>query len=399
MIRILILANSKQPGGAEKSAIKLANALNQKYSITFGTLFQGRDDFYSSPNTLQVDFLKFSNLIRNLRSENSNSSVVMLQNPSLKFSSLIRSITPKFFRIFVTYAVLPLDFFLMRRKIKHQNFDLIISFGAGVGCVTYLSLLFSGIPQITSERISPDLKIYRPSLLARILRPWMYKHGVVCSVQSQGFKDTVKAIWGIESYITPNHFDSPASEYKIQAPSAPCVAVGRPAHQKGYDLLIAAWSILESKIQNELWIIADDADGYLQSLIVKNSVKNVHIKPLSENLYQLYGKCSLFISTSRFEGYPNAIAEAIMFGIPVVTTASSDVVDTWVNLGLCQIINKLEPNEIAQVVETSLKNTTLLESISKKSIALRSIFTWSNAEPYWENAINVALKIRPDTTL
>jgi glycosyltransferase involved in cell wall biosynthesis len=88
-----------------------------------------------------------------------------------------------------------------------------------------------------------------------------------------------------------------------------------------------------------------------------------------------------------------------MFGIPVVTTASSDVVDTWVNLGLCQIINKLEPNEIAQVVETSLKNTTLLESISKKSIALRSIFTWSNAEPYWENAINVALKIRPDTTL
>ena len=169
MIKVLIITSSKQPGGAEKSAIKLANSLRNHYLVTFGTLFQGNDDLYSSPSTDEINFFKFINLIRNFM--------------------------PKFISKFIKYTPIPIDLLLMRRKIKNHNFDLIISFGAGVGCITYLSLIFSKIPQITSERISPDKNVYRPSFVARVLRPWIYKHGVICSVQSKGFKDIIKSIW------------------------------------------------------------------------------------------------------------------------------------------------------------------------------------------------------------
>jgi len=368
MIKVLIIANSKQPGGAEKSAIKLANSLSNDYLVTFGTLFRGETDFYASPKTEEINFFRLTNLVINF--------------------------LPKFLSIFVKYAVVPVDLLLMRRKIKDHNFDLIISFGAGIGCTTYLSLIFSKIPQITSERTSPDKNVYRPSFLARAFRPWIYKDGVICSVQSRGFKEVVKTIWGVESFITPNHFELPNLTYSPQPSSSPCITVGRPVPEKGYDSLISAWAILESRIENELWIVADDSNHYLESLIKDHKAKNVRIKPLTNNLFGMYDKCSLFISTSRFEGYPNAIAEAIIFGIPVLTTASSDVVNDWFSLGICQKIESLEPVKIAYSVENALKNENQLRSISKNAIESRSLFSWEHAQPYWDKIISVALKNR-----
>jgi GalNAc-alpha-(1->4)-GalNAc-alpha-(1->3)-diNAcBac-PP-undecaprenol alpha-1,4-N-acetyl-D-galactosaminyltransferase len=371
MIKVLIIAGSKQAGGAEKSAIKLANSLSSYYSVAFGTFFQGNGDFYSSPSTNEISFFKFTNIIRN---------------------SL-----PKFILMFVKYTFIPIDLLLMRRKIKNNDFDLVISFGAGVGCVTYLSLIFSNIPQITSERISPDKNIYRPSLVARLLRPWIYKHGVICSVQTKGFKDIVKSMWGVEGFITPNHFEIPNSFYSPQPSSSPCIAVGRPALQKGYDLLISSWAILESRIDNELWIVADDSDNYIKSLIKINGVNNVRIRPLSNNLYEVYRDCSLFISTSRFEGYPNAIAEAIIFGIPVLTTVNSDVVNDWFELGICQKIESLNSLQIASTIENALKNENQLRSISKKAIETRSSFSWENTKKSWEEIIAIALNSTSNT--
>ena len=128
-------------------------------------------------------------------------------------------------------------------------------------------------------------------------------------------------------------------------------------------------------------------------------VNNVKIKPLSNTLYEVYRGCSLFISTSRFEGYPNAIAEAIIFGIPVLTTANSDVVNDWFELGICQKIESLDSLQIANTVENALKNENQLRSISKKAIETRSLFSWEHAKPYWDRVIFVALKNRLDTIL
>lgn len=368
MIKVLIITSSKQLGGAEKSAIKLANSLRNNYSVTFGTLFQGNDDFYTSPSTDEINFFKYTNLIRNF--------------------------LPKYISKFVKYMPVPIDLLLMRRKIKNHSFDLIISFGAGVGCTTYLSLIFSKIPQITSERTSPDKKVYRPSFVARLLRPWIYNHGVICSVQSEGFKEVVKSLWGVESYVTPNHFEIPNSTYSLQPSSSPCIAVGRPVPEKGYDSLISAWAILETRIENELWIVADDSNRYLESLIKSHKARKIKIKPLTNSLFEVYNNCSLFISTSKVEGYPNAIAEAIMFGIPVLTTASSDVVNDWLVLGICQKIENMEPFQIATTVEKALKDENRLRYISKNAVKSRALFTWENAKPHWDRIIFQALKNR-----
>ena len=369
----MVVTFSKQPGGAEKSAIKVATSF-KKSSLDFtelATFRQSKLDFYEVPE--EVPEVVF-------------------------FPSYNKFMNSEFFgkRIF-SFFLLPFDLYSNRKLIRKRNYDVVVSFGAGVGCLMYFMLFGLGIPHITSERISPDSNVYRPSLFSRVMRPWIYRHGVICSVQSAGFRQIVKNLWGIESFITPNHFEIPLTTYRYATNINACIAVGRPSHQKGYDLLIDAWKLLENRVSNELWIVADDSNGYVKGIISEKNAKLVKILPLTNNLFELYDQCSLFISTSRFEGYPNALAEAIIYGIPSLATVSSDVVHDWCELGICMKIDSLEPVNVAGAIEEALNKPEILKIVSQKAIENRNSFSWENTKKSWEIIISNALDNRSNT--
>ena len=364
---------SKQPGGAEKSAIKLAVSL-KNYCFNFtelATMRQSELDFYTVPENLSEVYL-FPNYNKIMNSE-------------------------FFGKRFFSFLLIPFDLYANRRLIRKSNYDVVISFGAGVGCLMYFMLFGLGIPHITSERISPDSKIYRPSLFSRIMRPWIYRHGVICSVQSAGFRQIVKNLWGVESFITPNHFEIPLTTYCYATNKNACIAVGRPSHQKGYDLLIDAWKLLENRVSNELWIVADDSNGFIKGIISQKNAKHIKVLPLTNNLFELYDQCSLFISTSRFEGYPNALAEAIIYGIPSLATVSSDVVHDWCELGICLKIDSLEPVKVAAAIEEALNKPEVLKIVSQNAIENRNNFSWENTKKSWEKIIAIALNSTSNT--
>lgn len=359
---------SKKPGGAEKSAIKLANSLKKDcFDFTeLATFGQSKLDFYTVPENLPEVYL---------------------------FPNYNKIMNLEFFgKSFFSVLLIPFDLFANRRLIRKGSYDVVISFGAGVGCLMYFMLFGLEIPHITSERTSPDSKIYRPSLFSRIMRPWIYRHGVICSVQSAGFRKIVKHLWGIESFITPNHFEIPLTSYRYATNKNACIAVGRPSHQKGYDLLIEAWKLLENRVSNELWIVADDSNGFIKRIISQKNARRIKVLPLTNNLFELYDECSLFISTSRVEGYPNALAEAIIYGIPSIATVSSDVVHDWCELGICLKIGSLEPLKVAAAIEEALNKPEVLKIVSQKAIKNRNNFSWENAKKYWERIIAIALK-------
>src|SRR5699024_31896 len=95
--------------------------------------------------------------------------------------------------------------------------------------------------------------------------------------------------------------------------------------QKGLDYLIEI-----GKVLNENWEILVAGDGadkdtfnqmikenYLEDkIILKGSLK-------SEELVDLYKSGSIFISTSRWEGFGLVITEAMSFGLPIVSFNNS----------------------------------------------------------------------------
>jgi glycosyltransferase involved in cell wall biosynthesis len=110
--------------------------------------------------------------------------------------------------------------------------------------------------------------------------------------------------------------------------------------QKGLDLLINAFCKV-SLIHKDwkLYIVGDGPDNYkINRLINRMDLKNqVIVKPFTTNIQDYYLNSSIFISSSRWEGFGLVITEAMECGLPVIAFANS---------GPKEIVNKQNENGI-----------------------------------------------------
>ena len=102
------------------------------------------------------------------------------------------------------------------------------------------------------------------------------------------------------------------------------LAIGRftPLH-KGIDLLISAFHLFaKNNTEWELDIVGEGPEGdYYQSLIDKYHLGNrVHIHPFTNDIQSYYSKAQIFVLSSRWEGMPLVLVEAMSHGLPVVTS-------------------------------------------------------------------------------
>ena len=101
------------------------------------------------------------------------------------------------------------------------------------------------------------------------------------------------------------------------------VAVGRYTYQKGFDLLIKAWEIVHQKHPD--WILdiygGGDNAAYQQLADQAGLHDTVRCNPLADDISTKYVESSIFVLSSRFEGFGLVIAEAMLCGIPPVSFA------------------------------------------------------------------------------
>lgn len=101
------------------------------------------------------------------------------------------------------------------------------------------------------------------------------------------------------------------------------VAVGRLAPQKGFDILIAAFSTLRRNYpQAGLTILGDGPERKaLEAEIKRLGMEHaVRLPGHSENVSAEIEAADIFVSSSRYEGFSNALLEAMALGKPVVAT-------------------------------------------------------------------------------
>lgn len=110
------------------------------------------------------------------------------------------------------------------------------------------------------------------------------------------------------------------------------VSVGRLTTSKNYSLLLDVCSSLGKKYDFELWILGDGPDRQeLEMKIQKLSISNVKLLGNQNNPYPYIKRADSFISAATSESYGLAIQEALVLGVPVITTecpAVKEVFDT-----------------------------------------------------------------------
>lgn len=99
------------------------------------------------------------------------------------------------------------------------------------------------------------------------------------------------------------------------------VGMGRLVPQKGFDLLIDAFSMCTRTFPD--WRLEIWGDGperqRLQSRITELGVKHrVRLCGVTDRPDEVLGRAALFVLSSRFEGFGNVLVEALAMGTPVV---------------------------------------------------------------------------------
>ncbi|MCE5175155.1 MAG: glycosyltransferase family 4 protein [Bacteroidales bacterium] len=100
------------------------------------------------------------------------------------------------------------------------------------------------------------------------------------------------------------------------------LSVGRLYEQKGYDMLIEAWFLVVKKNPDwKLYIYGSgELQEYLIGLIIKKGLSDsLFIKEPVKNIVDKYIESSLYVMSSRFEGFGMVLIEAMACGLPVIS--------------------------------------------------------------------------------
>lgn len=151
------------------------------------------------------------------------------------------------------------------------------------------------------------------------------------------------------------------------------VSTGRLVDQKGYDrLLKVAKKLGDGGFDFELWILGDGhLRDSLSDYIDRNGLaERVKLWGFVDNPYPYVASADAFVCSSRSEGYSTAATEAIVLGVPVVTTLCAGMRELLGDGG-CGIIVENEDMALYGPLEQILREPARLGEL-KRMAQLRS---------------------------
>ena len=121
--------------------------------------------------------------------------------------------------------------------------------------------------------------------------------------------------------VIPNPCSLDGQKVSIKsAKSKTILAVGRLHEQKGFDLLLQAWKPIEKTYSD--WSLRIVGEGpkraELEAPIESQGLKRVVLAGATNNVLDEYEAASIFVLSSRYEGLPLALIEAMWSGLPCI---------------------------------------------------------------------------------
>ena len=295
--KILVVIYSLSSGGAERAATNLAQYWAQRgYSVTLLTLAGKGCDFYKlHPKVRRIAL-----------------------NVGGQSASVFRALRANSIRIRALRAV-----------IRQEQPDVVVSMMTTTNVL--VALAASGLPSlvIASERIHPPMFPLNPWW--EQLRRWAY-----------GLTDAVvaltreSAVW-IRQHTRARHVVVIPNPVVWPLPSQPPVivpesvliegrklilGVGRLEHQKGFDLLVQAFArVVGKRPEWDLAILGEGPEKQRLEVLASSLgiAERVHLLGPVGNVGDWYSRAHLYVMSSRYEGFPNALVEALASGCPAVS--------------------------------------------------------------------------------
>ena len=345
--------NISRNGGTERVSTLIANELNRRgYNIVFLSYEDGKNSYYKLDDNIKLYTLlerKYNNYF-------------------------LRKIMP-YIRLF--------------KFIKKEKVDIIIDIDVILSLYTIPVKLVCKIKNISWEHFNYYSQNVKNRVKARKLASKFSDLIVTLNERDlNNYKNNLKNIKRIEFIYNPA---TVKRENVTDLNNNIAIAVGRFTFQKGFDSLLEIWKKIEEK--NSLWKLLIIGDGEekekLLNLINEYKLNNVSILPFQNDIEKIYENSSLYLMTSRYEGFPMVLLEAQKKGLPIIAfdceTGPSEIVIDNRNGFLIEVDNK---DLFVKKALSLMNDEKKKENFSKNAIVDSGRFDVKKIVDKWENVLN-----------
>ena len=281
---------------------------------------------------------------------------------------------------------IPYWFKNIRKYINESKPDRIVSFVGRINMLVLTSTVGLNIPTIISERNDP--KHDGRGKLMEIYANLCYKLASSIVFQTEYEKLCFSKRLYNRSYIIPNPVNVEVKRNENE--NIEVVTAGRLMPQKNQDMLIDAFNKISDKYPNAILDIYGDGSlkEHLQDKI--NSCGMQDTIKLCGNVTNIHEKISgatMFVLSSNFEGLSNALIEAMMIGLPCITTnypGANEIVRDGYN-GLVVPMNDVDA--LSNAMEEIIVNKELSNKLSINAIKSSEIYKKEVVIEQWEKII------------
>ena len=206
----------------------------------------------------------------------------------------------------------------LRRTLRELNPELTIAFLSKINVLTLIASAGLRTGVIVSERNNFARQNAHP--LWRALLWLCYRRADRIIMQTEASVGALPAALQQCAIVIPNPVMVPQGHRAVTARNT-LVAVGRLTHQKGFDLLIDAFARLAPAHPDwRLMIWGEGPDErILRGRVAALGMEDrIFLPGLSRATASWLDDATAFVLSSRYEGFPNVLGEAMASGLPVV---------------------------------------------------------------------------------
>ncbi|MEM2129726.1 MAG: glycosyltransferase [Candidatus Bathyarchaeia archaeon] len=291
---IALFIPSLRGGGAERVMLRLAEGFAERGLAVDLVLAQHEGEYINQvPSMVRVINLHSHRVIQSL--------------PSL--TKYLRQLRPK----------------AMISAMNHANIVAILA--AKIANVDTCLIVTEHLHLTSSMKYKLHLRESLIPMLIKLCYP-LADHVVAISEEMkrdlQGYTSApIRVIYNpvITQAIFSEALKSPTLDHFITDGTPLILGAGRLTQQKDFETLIHAFNIVRNKRLARLIIIGEGEErSTLQSLVTKLGVKDVFLPGFVQNPYALMARATVFVLSSKWEGLPTVLIEAMALGTPIVST-------------------------------------------------------------------------------
>lgn len=277
----------------------------------------------------------------------------------------------------------------IRKVMRDWEPDLAIGFQDGA----YLSLLLASVglklPVIAAERNSPGRFRYLREDKIKYLRYLSFLFAACVTIQCPRFQSQYPAFLHKKMAVIPNPIfpvKGKADPKGKKGARKTLLHVGRYAFQKNQALLIEAFAQIADEFPDwDLRLVGDGEDrAQLEELVSTLKCKDqIILAGYHKDTSEAYKNAQLFALPSRWEGFPNALAEAMSYGLPAVGLASCDGVSDLIKNGETGLL--ADEAGLSSALAKMMNDPDLRQDYG--NLALEAVKSYSPATIYgmWEH--------------